>query len=154
MWNLPEAVLFELAGQTPPAADPTAVAQAALAAYDQRGGGIETANRGSKHGLHIHQRNTKRFEAQQMRLLLAELAYNVLTWLRQHLQGADPRLAHWGPLRLVRDLLAISGQVTWNAHGHVLTITLNQAHACAAAVATALQPALTRHKTRLCLGQI
>jgi hypothetical protein len=43
-----------------------------------RGGGVETAFKDDKQGLGITKRNKKRFEAQQMVMLLNLLAHNVL----------------------------------------------------------------------------
>jgi hypothetical protein len=155
VWNAPQALLFELAGQAPPPeADPTALAVALLAAYDQRGGGVETANKGSKSGLHLHQRNKKRFVAQQMLGLLVELAYNLLTWVRRLLQRLTPALAHFGPLRLVRDVLALRGRVRFTDHGQLVGLTLSRDSPWAAALRDAFQPSLARHGTWLRLGQI
>lgn len=49
----------------------------AVYAYDLRGGGVETAIKGSKQKLGITTRNKKSFHAQEMLLLLGQLAYNV-----------------------------------------------------------------------------
>ena len=106
----------------------------ALYAYDQRGGGVETTFRNSKQGLHIAKRTKRAFAAQEMLLLLAQLAYLLLVWLHRHLAACQPRLAKFGTLRMVRDILQIPGQLQWDAQGRVLRITFNQAHCWAAPV--------------------
>ena len=123
-------------------------------AYDQRGGGVETAFRGSKEGLQINHRNKRRLEAQAMLLLLAELAYNLLTWLRLTLGPATPAHPVLGVKRLLREVLAIPGRVTCAPDGQVLRIKLNAACAWAKTVRTALAATLARHGLSLHLGQI
>jgi hypothetical protein len=67
-------------------------------------------------------RGAKRFEAQQMLMLLGSLAHNVIVWAREWLNAAAqpeqaqptslPRhepLPHSGPLRMVRDVFHLSG---------------------------------------------
>jgi len=67
VFNLPDAVLFQLAGQTPPSAPgPQQVASAAFQAYDRRGGGVERQTKGDKGGLGLSQHYTKRLPAQEM----------------------------------------------------------------------------------------
>ena len=73
--------------------DPTAVLLAYVYFYDQRGGGVETANKEDKQGLGLSKRNKKRFEAQQIVVLLSALAHNVLVWARSWLVPHHPRLA-------------------------------------------------------------
>lgn len=102
--------------------------------YDQRGGGVETSIRNSKQGLQITRRTKRAFAAQEMLLLLAQLAYLVLRWFHHLLAACDHRLAHFGTLRLVRDILQIPGQVHWDAQGRLRRITFNQAHCWAASV--------------------
>src|SRR2546422_9248822 len=60
---------------TPPA-DPVAVLVASVTFSDQRGGGIETSFKGDKQGLGLTKRHQKRFEAQQMVVLLGSLDHN------------------------------------------------------------------------------
>src|SRR5437016_6811127 len=50
---------------------PAAVLLASVTFYDQRGGGVETSFKGDKQGLGMSKRGKKRFEAQQMLMLLA-----------------------------------------------------------------------------------
>jgi hypothetical protein len=101
---------------------------AALYAYDLRGGGVETSHKNSKQGLGLTQRNKRRWAAQEMLVLLAELAYNLLSWFRAFLARHAPGLRQVGMLRLVRDVLGISGKLYLDPQGRVLKIVLNQAH--------------------------
>jgi hypothetical protein len=121
--------------------------------YDQRGGGIETAIKEDKQGLGITQRNKKRFEAQQMVMLLGVLAHNLLVWARRWLAPHLPKLAHFGLLRLVRDVFHISGFVQRNPQGQVVSICLNQAAPLARDLAAALQPLLVSAQIAVILGE-
>jgi len=80
-------------------------------AYDGRGGGVETSFKDSKNGLGLTKRNKQLFAAQEMLVLLSELAYNFLTWARRRLAQVDARWAQYGPLRLIRDVGGIPGEV-------------------------------------------
>jgi hypothetical protein len=114
-------------------------------AYDLRSGGVETSNRGSKSGLGIMKRNKKRFSAQEMLVLLAELVYNFLTWTRNLLAQTDERWARYGPLRMVRDVGQIAGVIYLPQHrGQRLQIILNGKHPLASRFVSALSIALTR----------
>ncbi len=93
--------------------------------YDQRGGGVETSFKGDKQGLAVGKRNKKRFEAQQMVMLLASLAHNVIVWAQGWL--ASPSLQHYGMLRMVRDVFHLSGFLLTDAGGRLTEVVLNQA---------------------------
>ncbi len=155
VFNLPDALLFELAGEALPDR-PTAeqVGVAALHAYDRRGGGVETSLRGSKQGLGLTHRNKRSLAAQEMLVLLAELAYNLATWTRHHLAASSPRLAKFGPLRMVRDLFHIPGRLRFDGDGHLLDITLCHTHELAAPLVQAVSSLLAQDGTALNLGQI
>ena len=126
--------------------DPTAVLRAYVAFYDQRGGGIETSFKGDKAGLGLTKRNKKRFEAQQMLMLLGSLAHNVVVWARRWL--AVPKLQHYGMLRMVRDVFHISGFLVFDALGHIVQIILNQA----ACLARSLVDSLRKLLAPLCIA--
>lgn len=125
-----------------------------LYAYDLRGGGIETSFRGSKQGLGLIKRNKKRIVAQMMLVLLAQLAYNLLTWTHQHLAPQARQLQGFGPLRMIRDLFHIPGRIELDAQGRVLAITLSEEHALALPFAQAFSPVLAQYDLPLNLGQI
>ena len=137
-------MVFDLAHQAMPQSyTPREVLFAALAAYDQRGGGAETQNKGDKQGLHLAHRNKHSFVAQEILVLLAQLAHNVLLWTRNDLARADDYFAHYGIRRMVRDVLQIPGCVQLDATGQVVRITLQANHPLAAKV----QPLLERPKS-------
>jgi hypothetical protein len=114
------------------------VGLALLQLYDQRGAGVETSFKGDKGGLGLTKRNKKRFEAQQLLMLLGSLAHNVIVWARawltepleisgtsQTLVGQNP-LRHYGILRMVRDVFHISGFLRFDQDCHVTEIGINQ----------------------------
>ena len=114
---------------TGPDADPATVRLSYVSLYDQRGGGIETSFKGDHQGLGSTKRSKKRFEAQQMVMLLGTLAHNVVIWARQWLtQDAAPsKLRRYGILRMVRDVFHVSGFLVLDALGQIVQIVLNQA---------------------------
>ena len=127
---------------TPETTDDRAILLAYVHLYDQRGGGVETAFKDDKQGLGMTKRNKKRFEAQQMVVALGTLAHNILIWARHWLTPKQPKLAHYGVLRLVRDVLHISGFLVRDAQGHIVRLALNQAAPLASELALALQALL------------
>lgn len=122
--------------------------------YDARGGGVETAIKDDKQGLGITKRNKKRFEAQQMVMLLNVLAHNVLSWARGWLTPALPQLARYGMQRLVRDVWHISGFVESEGHGHLTRIVLNQLAPLARGLGMALHHLLAPTHVVVNWGQI
>ncbi len=108
--------------------NPQAVASAYAEFYDRRGGSIEIEIKEDKQGFGLSKRQKKRAVAQQMVVLLNELAHNVLVWARAWLSEAAPRLKRYGMLRLVRDVLGISGKIELQSKTHQLKrIILNRA---------------------------
>lgn len=105
--------------------DPEAVLRAYVYFYDARGGGIETINREDKQGLGLTARNKKRFVAQQMLVLLAALAHNVIVWVRAWMADACPKVGRYGIVRMVRDVFTTSGCIELDADGHLKRVTLN-----------------------------
>jgi hypothetical protein len=148
----PETVL---AVTNPPtsAADDARVLLAYVYCYDQRGGGVETAFKDDKQGLGITKRNKKRFEAQQMVMLLNVLAHNVLSWARGWLAARLPQLERYGLLRLVRDIWHISGFVEHDGHGQLTRIVLNQLAPLAQGLGTALHQLLAPTQVVVNWGQ-
>ena len=79
VFTLTDEMLFRLCERAmPPHPQSTDILLAALHAYDRRGGGVETQNRGDKQGLGLSRRNKHRFAAQEMLVLLAQLAHNLI----------------------------------------------------------------------------
>ncbi len=151
VFTLANAQLFWLARQ-PVLNNPTSeqILFSVLAAYDLRNGGIETSNKNSKQGLGLTKRNKRKFTAQAMLILLAQLAYNLIAWTRMALASIDKRLRQFGVLRIVRDLFHIPGQIEFDAQGYVLQITLRSRQPNAASFAQAL----ARDDLSLILGEI
>lgn len=148
------ADVLVLSGQAPTAVtDDARVLLAYVYFYDQRGGGVETAFKDDKQGLGITKRNKKRFEAQQMVMLLNTLAHNVLVWARGWLSDALPKLQRYGLLRLVRDVWHISGFVEWDAQGRLRRIVLNHLAPLAHGLGMALQRLLAPTHVVVNLGQ-
>jgi hypothetical protein len=119
---------------------PAQVLFAALYAYDLRGGGVETSNKGSKQGLGLTKRNKRLFAAQEMLVLLAQLAYNLITWTRLFLAQYTPLFRKFGVLRMVRDVFHIPGQIDLDAQGFLMAIRLQASHPYAHAFACAFLP--------------
>ena len=131
--------------------DPAAVRLSYVTFYDQRGGGVETSFKGDKQGLGKGLRSKKRFEAQQMLVLLGSLAHNVIVWARHWL--ASPTLQHYGTLRMVRDVFHMSGFLLTDACGQVVQIVLNQAAPLASALVDPLRKLLLCAQVAVNLGQ-
>lgn len=106
--------------------DHQAVTLAYVRFYDQRGGGVETSFKDDKQGLGLIKRSKKRVAAQQMLVLLGALAHNVIVWARDWLAAHEPKLRHYGVLRLVRDVFHISGYLVRDRRGRFIKIILNQ----------------------------
>jgi len=121
--------------------------------YDARGGGVETAFKDDKQGLGITKRNKKRFEAQQIVMLLNVLAHNVLIWARMWLAADLPELERYGLLRLVRDIWHISGFLEYDRQGKLSRIVLNQLAPLARGLGIALQELLAPTQLVINLGQ-
>ncbi len=142
--------LLEGARQTPAA--PAGVLVGYAHFYDARGGGIEGGFKQDQQGL--GRRNKKGFAAQAMLLWLECLAHNVLIWAREWLAPAAPRLAGYGLLRLVRDVLCLPGRLGMDEQGEIALLVLKHTHLMAAKVAQALQKLLASQQTTVCLGEI
>jgi hypothetical protein len=139
MFTLSDAMLFELCGRPmPDAPSDRDILLAALHAYDQRDGGLETQTKGDKQGLGLNKRNKRCFCAQEILILLAQLAHDCVIWTRNDLGKVSPDLEHYGMLRLVRDVLQIDGMIQWDAEGNIRAIELNSRHPLAATVQNAL----------------
>jgi hypothetical protein len=133
---------------------PLEVMCAVAYAYDLRGGGVETSIKDSKQGLGITKRNKRNFHAQEMLVLLAQLASNLITWTRNEMAHHVPSWQHFGSLRIVRDLFHISGKVQIDGQGRILKITLNRDHIYAAKFLAGIAPALSSDDLGLNLRQI
>lgn len=125
--RLPDSLLTEQSNIPLENAQDRLVALARL--YDQRGGGVETQFKNGKQGLGLQRRNKKSFTAQEMLVLLAQLAHNLMIWMRNALAiAAHPRFRKYGVLRVVRDICQIAGQISFDEQGNIREIRLNHHH--------------------------
>lgn len=85
---------------------------ALMARYDQRGGAEIEQFRNDKNGLHLAARRKRKLHAQQGLILLTDIVHNLLADLH-HRAFVDTLLAGFGPKRIVRDLLTMPGQLTF-----------------------------------------
>jgi hypothetical protein len=138
VFNSSDATLAELLDLHAPC-DPlsTQAMFNALHFYDLRGGALETQFKGDKQGLGLAHRNKRRFYAQEMLVLLGQLAHNVVIWSRNRLAQADPHFVHFGIRRMVRDVFRIEGAIGFDSNGVIVHVALNPRHPCAAAVTRA-----------------
>lgn len=90
--------------------------------YDQRGG-AETEFRSDKSGgLHLHKRRKHRRDAQEVWIVLTDMAHNCLSWVTRTIFTDSP-FEHFGFLRTTRDLLCIPGHVQIE-DGQLLSVRL------------------------------
>lgn len=152
--DLSERQVMTVAAE-PSSASPTReqVALAVAHAYDQRGGGAETENRQDKQGLGLTKRNKKSFAAQEMLVLLAELAHNVLVWVRHELAHDEPRCQTMGIQRLVRDLFQVPGKLSRIPFSRRYRLTLSRDHPLSRMLVRPLQT-LAGSKMVVNLGEI
>jgi hypothetical protein len=103
---------------------------AALAdAYDGRAM-IEASFCQDKQALGLVTRRQRRWEAQQMVLLLARLAHHLLLWGKQWLSRVPAtrrRLQGYGLVRLLRDVWAVPGVIRWR-RGWMVSVHFSPLH--------------------------
>ena len=152
--TLSDAMLCALTGNdaTLPLTPPQR-ARLIVQSYDLRGGGAETQNKSDKQGLGLAKRNKRAFAAQEMLVLLAQLAHNLLIWTRQALAQNAPALAPYGIQRMVRDVLHIPGKIQFDAVGKV-QITLSENHPLAQMVANGFSGWFPHDELSVNLGKI
>jgi hypothetical protein len=100
---------------------------AMMAAYDNRGGAEVEQFRTDKNGLHLAARRKRCLAAQEGLVLLTDLAHNLLTDFHHRALVGSP-FESFGPKRIVRDLLAIPGKVTFDETSQLKSIDLLMAH--------------------------
>ncbi len=155
VFNLAEADLFALSGASPPTpVTEFALMTAVVQAYQARGGGVETTFKNDKQGVGLNRRTKKRFAAQEMLVLLAQLAHNLVQWVGQALAPYSARLAAFGTLRLVRDAFHIPGKLEFDPTGRLVALTLNQMHQLASAFCAYWRAQLAQSHMCVTLGEI
>jgi hypothetical protein len=93
--------------------------------YDSRAV-IETASiKGDKQGLGLVKRRKFSLMGQEMLVLLAQLAHNLVEWAKGWLAELEPELATFGIQRWVRDIFSIAGLVVFEAN-RIVKVRLNQ----------------------------
>lgn len=149
----PEVVLRLVGEPVVRVNEPEVVLWAYVRFYDQRGGGVEIEIKEDKHGLGTCRRNKKRFEAQQMVVLLEMLAHNILVWARHWLAGVCSRVARWGILRWVRDVFQMNGVIVFHA-ATAVQIVLNKGDPLAKELCSGLADLLTPEHVAVTLGEV
>ena len=135
--------------------DPQRVIAAYAQLYDKRGGAIEIEIKEDKQGFGLSKRQKKRSAAQQMIVWLNALAHNVLVWGREWLSEAAPKLQRYGTLRMVRDVLSISGKIELSAKTNSINrIVLNRALPMLPGLLNALRGLLLPQQTSIILDEI
>jgi hypothetical protein len=84
----------------------------------------------NKQALGLATRRQRRWEAQQMVLLLARLAHHLLLWGKQWLSRVPAtrrRLQGYGLVRLLRDVWAVPGVIRWR-HGWMVSVRFSPLH--------------------------
>jgi Transposase DDE domain group 1 len=110
---------------TVPDLEPTALADA----YDGRAL-IEATFCQDKQALGLVTRRQRKWEAQQMVLLLARLAHHLLLWGKQWLSRVPStrrRLQGYGLVRLLRDVWAVPGVIRWR-RGWMVSVRFSPLH--------------------------
>jgi hypothetical protein len=155
VFNLTDELIFELAhSPMPETYTELELISAIVDAYDLRGGGVETSYRNSKQGIGLHKRNKKYFHAQELLILLAQLAYNVTAWVQNELAQHSATIASFGTLRMIRDAFQIAGKIEFDAKGKIVSITLNQIHKLAQAFHDHWQSRFAQSEMCFSLGEI
>lgn len=146
--------VFDLLGQSLKLLDDgRAVALAYAYLYDKRGGTIEIEFKEDKQGFGLTKRNKKRYEAQQIVVLLSALAHNVVVWAREWLSGESQKVRRNGVLRMVRDIFTVSGFLEIGPENSVRRIVLSYAATWARRCANSLRALLKQQHVRVTLGE-
>jgi hypothetical protein len=85
---------------------------------------------------------------------LGTLAHNLLVWARNWLLPACPKIASFGMLRMVRDILHITAIVLLDEHNSIRKIVLNSADPFAKLIQPGLASLLAREQVAICSGEI
>lgn len=121
--------------------------------YDLRAGTIEIEFKEDKQGLGMAKRSKKRYEAQQMVMLLNNLAHNILVWFKGWLGESSSSFQNYGLLRFRRDILHISGFIEILENAEVARIILNKNAPKSIELANALNKILIPTKISVLTGQ-
>lgn len=103
--------------------------------YDLRGA-AEIEIRNDKQGLLLTHRRKRLWHAQEMLILLNDLAHNFLSLFRSRILAPTP-LAHFGPYRLIQEVLNIPGELIFD-HDQLVEVHLSSNHPHSRALLEAL----------------
>lgn len=99
-------------------------------------------------------RSKKRYEVQQMVMLLNNLAHNILVWSRNWLYEMSSNVPKYGLLRFRRDILHISGMIETDGNNNVTRIILNKHAPKVNELASTLNKILILTKINVSAGSI
>jgi hypothetical protein len=151
----PREVLGLLGQPVSEARHPEKMCRAYAQLYDKRGGAVEIEIKEDKQGFGMVKRQKRKAAAQDMLVLLNQLAHNVLMWARHWLTASAPKLARFGILRLVRDMLSVSGIVELEQRKlSIKRIVLNRAAPLASGFLNALRAMLLPQHVSIILDKI
>jgi Transposase DDE domain group 1 len=103
--------------------------------YDDRGA-CETEIQADKGGLQMARRRKKIAAAQEVLILLTDLAHNLLAWMTPWMFPSGP-LAQIGPTQMVQDVLSMPGRLIFERQ-QLVEVQLNRLHPYATEVAAGL----------------
>jgi hypothetical protein len=129
--------------------DPAQVLLASVSLSDQRGSRVDTSFKGDQQGLG----STTRLEALLMVMVLGALAHHVVIWACGWLAPAAPRLRRSGIVRVVRDVLPISGFLVLDALGQCVQSVLNRVAPLASLLVDPFRELLAPMHVALHMGQ-
>jgi hypothetical protein len=84
---------------------------------------------------------------------LEALAHNLLVWARKWLAPLCPKIASFGILRMMRDVLHITGIISLDEHKNIRKIVLNPADPFAKQIQVGLTALLALEQVAVCLGE-
>ena len=151
----PRDVLGLLGQSASDARHPEKLCRAYAHLYDKRGGAVEIEIKEDKQGFGMVKRQNRKAEAQDMLVLLNQRAHNVFMWARNWLTETAPKLGRFGILRLVRDLMSVSGKIEIDQRKlSIKRIILNRAAPLASGFLNALRALLLQEQVVIILDKI
>ena len=149
----PDEVMALLGRPLEQSRDVQQVLAAYVQLYDERGGTIEIEIKEDKQGLGMTKRNKKSYCGQQMVMLLGTLAHNLVVWAKGWLVTGVPKLKKYGVLRMVRDVMAVSGFLELDRSGAIKRVVMNKAAPLARQCVKCLGVLLKREHVSVILGE-
>jgi hypothetical protein len=119
--------------------------------YDGRAG-MEADLKSDKHGLGLAVIRKHLLPAQNLVVLLVELAHTILIWARSWLSQHAPHLRAYGIVRLIEQVWAVPGRVKLTAQEGVVRVRLRRAHPRAREVCQGFLPLFRQRQSTVVLG--